>query len=267
MATNNTTIVAKVYRTTDYSMFKRLTGNRDVSDRAKKIIDSIESVGYVMSPLLVNENREIIDGQGRLEALKTLELPVDFIVQSGIGYDECVAMNIGQTNWKLEDYIHSYAEKGNTSYLYVSQLLRGYKKYFQVRPVCSIAAGNYGQVDTKMIREGRLKCDQKLYDEAVRFFEKTKEVMAVLKGFGKQESWISALFFCEQHPKMDVSLLVEKIFTMRAELYPVIQVKQALEIIEKIWNYRNRSKVYLVTDYRKAMDTITRHTKTHFSVV
>ena len=253
MATNKTTIIAKVYRTTDYTMFRRLQGNRDSEDHVKRIRNSIENVGYVMSPILVNEKREVVDGQGRLGALKELGLPVDFIVQHGIGYDECVSMNTGQKNWSLEDYVNGYAEKGNTNYLFIRQILYAYKKYFQFRPVLSVATGNYGQVSTDMIRNGRLICNQKLYDEAVMFFEKIKDVVEILKGKGKIEAWVAALFFCEKHPKIDISQLVEKMFTMRAELYPVIQTGQALEIIEKIWNYRNRTKVYLETDYKKAM--------------
>lgn len=70
-----------VFRTKKYSQFKRLDSNRTVkTGRVNKIKQSIEKVGYVQSPIIVNEKMEVIDGQGRLEALKQLQIPVDYIV-------------------------------------------------------------------------------------------------------------------------------------------------------------------------------------------
>ena len=67
-----------VKSTTKYKIFKKLLANREVTQtRVNNIIDSIQRVGYVTSPIIVNEKMEIIDGQGRLEALQELNLPVE----------------------------------------------------------------------------------------------------------------------------------------------------------------------------------------------
>ena len=79
-----------VNRTTDYSLFKRLEGNRNVLEiRVKRITASIKKVGWIQNPVIVNEKMEVIEGQGRLEALKRLGMPVDYIIVPGIGLDEC----------------------------------------------------------------------------------------------------------------------------------------------------------------------------------
>ena len=81
--------------TDEYDLFKTLEGNRRVLDlRARRIIRSIEKVGYVINPIIVNEKYEVIDGQGRLEALKRLNLPVYYIMIEGIGIEECRTLNI-----------------------------------------------------------------------------------------------------------------------------------------------------------------------------
>lgn len=98
-------VIGQIYQTTDYSKFKRLKGNRDVKN-AKKIVDSINDVGYVLSPILVNEKMEVIDGQNRLDALVKLDMPVVYMMQEGIGRKECQALNINQTNWTTEQFIH-----------------------------------------------------------------------------------------------------------------------------------------------------------------
>lgn len=95
-----------ILQTMDYSKFKKLKGNRNVDPvRVQRIIQSIKKVGYITSPLIVNEDLEVIDGQGRLEALRILGLPVEYIVHENIGIDECISMNINQINWVDRDYI------------------------------------------------------------------------------------------------------------------------------------------------------------------
>lgn len=43
-------------KTKDYNMFKLLTGNRDVQrPHVEKIKQSIKNVGYITSPIIVNE--------------------------------------------------------------------------------------------------------------------------------------------------------------------------------------------------------------------
>ena len=65
----------EIFRTNKYEIFKQLKGNREVSPkRISKIINSIKEVGYIINPIIVNEKMEVIDGQGRLEALRILKI-------------------------------------------------------------------------------------------------------------------------------------------------------------------------------------------------
>lgn len=113
--------VGEIYQTENYSIFKRLSGNRGVEDsRVLSILKSIQNVGYIKNPIIVNEKYEVIDGQGRLEACKRLGLPVYYSIAEGAGIEECIAMNINQKNWKVEDYINSYGELGINSYIFAS---------------------------------------------------------------------------------------------------------------------------------------------------
>ena len=80
-----------VYTTTDYGIFKRLVGNRDIPEsRISKIVESIQTIGWVHNPIIVNERMEVIDGQGRLTALQRLKMPVEYIVAEGAGNKECI---------------------------------------------------------------------------------------------------------------------------------------------------------------------------------
>lgn len=248
-------IVAKVYVTTDYKKFKRLDGNRAIQEaRIKKIIASIRKVGYVLSPIVVNENIEIIDGQARLEAFKRLNLPVYYVVAEGAGIDECIAMNINQTGWTLTDYIDSYADTGNISYVYLSQLLKAYKGIFQNKVILNIATGKVER-SNGIIKEGRFSCDATMYNESQR-------VLSWLKNFrqpidrvdGHTEYYYMALAFCYSDPEIDNDKLIGKVTQLQANLIPVTTIQQALEQLENVYNNRSHNKVYIVTNYRKYME-------------
>ena len=117
----------KVYTTKDYSIFKRLVGNRDIPEsRISKIVESIQTIGWVHNPIIVNEKMEVIDGQGRLTALQRLKMPVEYIIAEGAGNKECIYMNMNMVNWKLPDFIKSYAEQGNENYQRLLSLMERY---------------------------------------------------------------------------------------------------------------------------------------------
>ena len=131
----------KTYITQNSAIFKKLLGNRDVKpERVNNIIKSINDCGYVVSPIIVNEKMEIIDGQARVEALTKLKLPIYYQVVKGIGLRECVAMNLKQSNWKTEDYIHSYAKQLGENSEHYAHLEVAMEEYQGSIPLTNIAS-------------------------------------------------------------------------------------------------------------------------------
>lgn len=109
--------VGFVYSTMDYDEFKRLNGNRTVLiGRKNLIMSSIKERGWIRNPIVVNEKMEMIDGQGRFEALKELNMPIEYVVSEGATIDDCIALNLKQKNRGPIDYIQCYADMGNQNY-------------------------------------------------------------------------------------------------------------------------------------------------------
>lgn len=157
--------VATVYCTNNYSAFKHLQGNRSVEDRrARRIQKSIETVGYVMNPIVVNERKEVIDGQGRLLVLEKLGLPVYYVIAVGAGVEECRQLNIGQSNWRTVDFIESYADEGNPDYVRLMSLINETKGTIFTADTCIGVASNTilhcGRSD-KSVKNGEFKFDVK----------------------------------------------------------------------------------------------------------
>jgi len=168
--------------TRDYEKFKMLKGNRATSPaRIKKIQTSIMNVGYITSPILVNEKMEIIDGQGRFEALKGLKMPIEYIMHPGIALKECQAMNIYQSNWKLLDYIKSYAEVGNQNYIRLQSLL---DEYTFNKSVCMLASACKGisGFATKVIMDNALELNEEEYQFGKEGLELIKDTYENNKG-------------------------------------------------------------------------------------
>lgn len=116
LITKKAKVIASIYETTDYSIFNELENNRDVtSARAEKLVASF-SEKEILNPIVVNEKLEIVDGQGRFEALKVLNRPIKFLVSPGATIEDCRRMNQYNTKWSTLDFVKSFANSGNENY-------------------------------------------------------------------------------------------------------------------------------------------------------
>lgn len=239
----------EIRRTEDHSIFQHLVGNRTVArSRVEKIKQSIQKVGYIINPIIVNEKYQIIDGQGREQALAELGMPVDYIVVEGTGINECRSMNIYQSNWRLEDYIYSYAEQGDSSYIRLLHLLKKYKKEgFDIRAIGSVLMKGMGEVHSKIIMEGGIVFTEEDEKEAVECIDWMIPVMDVLRESecGSIKSYIQVLAWCYFNEDIDNDRLVEKVNKRRIPIIPAINSRQAATVIETIYDYSCSKKSFL----------------------
>jgi hypothetical protein len=107
----------KVKKTKKYNIFKYILGNRPINENNKKRLEvSIDKIGQQM-PLLVAEKDSldnkypIIDGQHRLEALKTLNISVDFIVSRKTNQNYIDELQVSK-QWTALDFCKRNAALG-----------------------------------------------------------------------------------------------------------------------------------------------------------
>lgn len=120
----------KVQSTSDYKVFKVMGANRMVNKgHVQQLINSIEekpdAIKY--SPILVNKNMYVIDGQHRLQALMELKMPVTFIVGDILTIEDARRMNASMMNWSPMDYARSYSDGGNKNYTHYIRARRDFK--------------------------------------------------------------------------------------------------------------------------------------------
>lgn len=239
--------------TMNYSIFKKLEGNRPVVNRrVNKIIASIQNVGYITSPLIVNEKMEVIDGQGRLEALEQLKMPVEYIVHPGIGINECIAMNINQGNWSLKDYIESYATRGNKSYQRLEQLIKEYP--LANLDVIATAALRINKITGTMVKDGSLVLTEEQYDKAVERLNYAYEIFDLVDRTavrGGILNLIQVVLYCYDYEDIDLKRLKEQVTKNIYLCRPWNNIDTCFNEIEELYNRNISKKVYFYTLYRQ----------------
>lgn len=113
--------------TSDYTIFKKMKGNRKVVKNAS-LKEEIKEMGQ-LSPIVVNGKFEVLDGQHRLGILKELRMPVLFVVTNSVSPRAVISMNTAQRNWKYEDYLDFFISQGHSDYIRFSQIYNQYKDY------------------------------------------------------------------------------------------------------------------------------------------
>ena len=232
-------VAYNVYTTRDYSIFKRLVGNRDIPEsRISKIVDSIQKIGWIHNPIVVNENMEVIDGQGRLTALQRLKMPVEYIIAPGAGTKECVYMNMNMVNWKLTDFIKSYAEQGNENY---QRLLRLMNKYANGNlDIISTAVYRVSKSKHRDIKEGILQLTEEQYEDAIPRLEFIKPLLESIdekKIPGSLVTLMQTVIYYFDYPEVDKKRLAYSVEKYIYNATPWVLNTDCEREVENVYNY------------------------------
>ena len=248
----------KVYTTKDYSIFKRLVGNRDIPEsRISKIVESIQTIGWVHNPIIVNENMEVIDGQGRLTALQRLKMPVEYIVAEGAGNKECIYMNMNMVNWALPDFIKSYAEQGNENYQRLLSLIENYAN--GNLNIISTAVYRVSKAKTREIKSGILQLTEEQYRAAIPRLEYIKPILEEIdykKLPGSVVTLMQTLIYYYDYPEVDKERLKYSVEKYIYNATPWVLNTDCEREVENCYNYglsleKKLSIAYLVKEERR----------------
>ena len=232
-------VAYNVYTTTDYSIFKRLSGNRDIPEsRISKIVESIQTVGWVHNPIIVNEKMEVIDGQGRLTALQRLKLPIEYVIAEGTGTEECIYMNMNMVNWKLPDFIKSYAEQGNENYQRLLSLLERYAN--GNLNIISTAVYRISQSKHRDIKDGTLQLTEEQYRAAIPRLEFITPLLNKLDAKKLPGSFITlmqTLTYYYDYPEVDKARLAYGVEKYIYNATPWVTNPDCEKEVEAAYNY------------------------------
>ena len=231
--------IYNVYVTRDYGIFKRLVGNRDIPEsRISKIVESIQTIGWIHNPIIVNEKMEVIDGQGRLTALQRLKMPVEYIIAEGAGNKECIYMNMNMVNWKLPDFIKSYAEQGNENYQRLLSLMQRYAN--GNLDIISTAVYRISKSKHREIKQGILQLTEEQYRAAVPRLEYIKPLLDTIdskKLPGSMVTLMQTLIYYYDYPEVDKNRLIYSVEKYIYNATPWVVNVDCEKEVENVYNY------------------------------
>jgi len=146
-----------ISKTSDYSIFKNVTFNRDKNQKhIRNVIKIIKKENLLhLHPILVNKDMEVIDGQHRLEAAKELGLEV-FYIQSDLSYEHILSSNLIQKNASLLDVIKFYALKDQIpDYVFLHKSLSEYR--LSSKGLIGLIFGSCSPQMVEQIKDGRFR--------------------------------------------------------------------------------------------------------------
>ena len=156
--------ICTVYKTTDYSSFKTLNGNRSLNmHNLNRIKDSMTS-SHLISPITVNGDMEIIDGQHRFEAQRQLLLPVYYMKIKGYGLEEVHILNSNSSNWGKKEYLNSYCNLGRKEYLRLKKFMELYPDFTLQNSIALLSDYNtsHSGKNTVISLKGGIKTSSKI---------------------------------------------------------------------------------------------------------
>ena len=252
---------SEIKKTTDYSIFRRMKGNRSVlEDRVRMVLNSIKKIGWVSNPIIVNEKMEIVEGQARFEALKRLGMPIEYRVVEGLTLEDCRILNENMVKWKTKDYVESYAETGSEDYRRIKYLMDYYNVPLNViisaRSIKTGRCTNGGK-DFKKMREGDLEFSESDYIEVSRIMNIYKKYKKAFDRFGgRVNTKDNVIFYLIQYGdkggKIDHDKVYESLMTCDPQGIYNTGFDRLLESVQNAYNFNKakKNRIYAYEEYR-----------------
>lgn len=239
--------LTQVYQTRDYDKFQPLHGNRQLNlAHVNRLTESFKKMA-LMSPIIVNEQFKIIDGQHRLRVSQELGLPIYYIVIRGYGLQEVQIFNSNSHTWNKKDYLESYCQLGLRPYLQFRDFARAFPD-FQIT-VCGqilmdrtnvnrqLGTKKTGRFHSKEFEEGKLVIAD--YDKSVRTAKKIMDYKPFYKGFNRK-AFVAALITVFKHKNYNHDEMIKKL----RKCPPHFQLKDMpkasfyIQALEDVYNAR-----------------------------
>lgn len=255
---NSITTIGRILSTFDYSIFTSIQGNRIVNEIHVERLKKSFKENYLLSPIIVNEKYQIIDGQHRFMAAKSLKLPINFIVIPNYGLKQVQVLNANASNWSNYDYLNAYCDLGYEQYLQMRQFMNDFPDFGIASAdviITNSASGSNSRVAKHMVkingkRRGSSNAfkDGKLHIPNLEKSYANAEKIMMLKQYHEsynKRPFVACMVQIFEIPDYDHKQLLSKLKLRPNALVHCSRSSQYKLVIEDIYNYRSRNKISL----------------------
>jgi len=163
--------------TDEYDKFSFVRGNRDINPvHLERLRKSMERE-YLVSIILVNEHREIIDGQHRFMICKENGWPFHYIILQDYGLKEVHIYNQHSSDWTMTQFMESYAKMELKEYKIYKFFKEKYNfPHDSTLPILLGIYGNPGSFNREKFKDGLFK---------VKDFTRATKIADMIYSFSK----------------------------------------------------------------------------------
>lgn len=234
-------IKGNIYFTKNLDQFKLINGNRPVnSSQVALLAKGMEKYGVLQSPIIVNQDGEIYDGQHRYSAAKITGLGIYYVVVDGYDLEQMRSLNLTQRNWSLLDYHRSFMSVGKEEYIKLDNFWKR-SEGFTLRQ-CIYLCSNSSSVDGVSFKQGEFVC--KDVSIAQDWADKLVSLKPYFEGFNGS-NFVKVMIYMFKHPNFDFNRFFRIVKSRRVTLHRCASLTQYKDLIETIYNYRYTKKVNL----------------------
>lgn len=239
------------YITLNYDLFKFLPQNRVINQiHLAKLIKSIQEKDLCKcTPILVDENYLIYDGQHRFTACKALALPIYYNMHKGLTFEDAIRCNINNKNWLLEDYLHCYCASKYVEYVKLNDFIKSYdiENLSQILHLLSYAANNKSKI--KEFKLGKFKFPENV-DYVLTIINRIAFIKDFLnihynrnKAFLNSTGFVNGLSTLMKHPKYNYDLFIKNLSRKMDWLHSCTNWQDYFNMFKVIHNFLSKDPI------------------------
>ena len=229
----------KIFKTSDYSIFKDLKGNRVINDpNLKGIIKSVEEDGWSPNLIQVNERMQVTDGQHRIKVCELKKLPVYYYMVKGATIEDTTIMNTHRKSWSFDDWLNRYVAYNYQEYKIYEHLknLWGFDHWSCIFLLCRTKGVRGRGKLKKAFETGNLKIETLM--EGKKWAQRILDVEPYYEGY-KRRSFVEAMIRVFHDKDYDHKIFLKKLALVRDRLYHCSTVGLYINRIDEIMNYNS----------------------------
>lgn len=220
-----------LHSTTDYNLFNFLDHNREIDQRNLVTIEKSILAHGLKTPLMVNSEGFITDGQHRFIVLQKNNLPVWYVVNNHSTNNDIEVMNNDRKDWKAKDRLHNQAKQGNLDCARILELTEDWEDDFNFMTVVD-AYNATGKGSNTAIKNRQYKINLELGDAILNNCVELSEVL----DNAKQSKFVRAMKkVMVKNDNFDLDHLIKNCYKRKLNIYN--REGDIVKEIVEVYNY------------------------------
>lgn len=234
-----------IKKTKEYDIFNFRSDNREKinQDHVKRLIQSISSRNLLeLRPILVNEDMEVLDGQHRLMAAKSLGVDIYYQVEKILKDADIILMNTSKS-WGSADYQNYYCRNGFIEYIKLEEFRK--KNSISLRISLNICIGR-SRGAYENYKKGRFVFKQEEISQEIDCCKDTIELIHKLNGFSpytKSARFWKALLKLVKHHRFEHKKWMINLHKMVERFVAKAKTEDYCKLMMEIYNWHNSDKI------------------------